>query len=202
MILMEIPFPSPETIKAFLHKLEKQGDCWIWTASKRNKGYGAIAWKDHESGRMIQERAHRLSYLMYIGEIPDNLFVLHKCDNPACCNPDHLFLGTKADNNRDMVEKGRHVPGGTHCGENGKWRRGPNHPNYKEGLYVGKFRQNRENLHHNIKANPEMVVAIRKDKQTMSYSQLTKKYPLKMTTLFKIVHRKTWKHIYEEVRTS
>ena len=175
---MEIPYPKPETIKAFIHKLEKQGDCWIWTASTRNKGYGAIAWKDPDTGKMIQERAHRLSYRLFVGENPSNLYVLHKCDNPACCNPDHLFLGTKADNNKDMVEKGRHVPGGTHCGHhypNGNWKHGLDH--------------------HNVKANEEIVREIRKDKETMSYSQLKEKYGLSVTCLFKIVTRKTWHHV-------
>lgn len=172
---MEIPFPSPKTIKAFFHKLEKQGDCWIWTASKRNKGYGAIAWKDRETGEMIQERAHRLSYRLFVGRIPENLFVLHHCDNPACCNPDHLFLGTKADNNRDMVEKGRHISGGTHCGDQGKWKRGKNH--------------------HGVKVDEEIVRNIRKDKETMSYSQLKEKYGLSVTCMFKIVTRKTWHHV-------
>ncbi len=175
---MEIPYPSPETIKRFLDKLEKQGDCWIWTASKRNKGYGAIAWIDPKSRKAINERAHRVSFRLFNGDIPENLFVLHRCDNPACCNPDHLFLGTKADNNRDMVEKGRHVSGGTHCGSHypsGKW---------KSGL-----------SHWNAKINENIVREIRKDKETMSYSQLKKKYGLSQTCLFKIVHRRTWNHV-------
>ena len=177
---MEIPYPSSETIHAFLHKLEKHGNCWIWVASKRNKGYGAISWKDKDSGKMIQERAHRLSYRLFVGLNPSNLFVLHKCDNPACCNPDHLFLGTKADNNRDMVEKGRHVPGGTHCGESGQWKRGKDH--------------------HGVKVDENLVRQIRKDKEKMSYSQLKEKYGLSTTCLFKIVHKITWKHITQEVK--
>jgi len=180
MISMEIPYPPSETIHAFLHKLEKQGNCWIWIASKRNKGYGAIAWKDKDSGKTIQERAHRLSYRLFVGLNPSNLFVLHKCDNPACCNPDHLFLGTKADNNRDMVEKGRHIPGGTHCGESGKWKRGK--------------------AHHNAKVDENIVRKIRKDKEKMSYSQLKDKYGLSTTCLFKIVHKKTWKFVMQEVK--
>jgi hypothetical protein len=75
--------------------------CWIWKRSKNNKGYGHPGFK----GKPIL--AHRLSYLTFIGEIPNNLFVLHTCDNPTCVNPKHLFLGTQEDNMKDMVNKNR-----------------------------------------------------------------------------------------------
>jgi hypothetical protein len=76
-------------------------DCWVWKKYKNNKGYGKSGLK----GKLIY--AHRLSYLTFIGEIPNNLFVLHNCDNPACVNPKHLFLGTQEDNMKDMVNKNR-----------------------------------------------------------------------------------------------
>jgi len=80
----------------------KPEDCWAWTAHKTAKGYGRMSMKPSEP-----VRAHRLAYMLANGAIPPGLSVLHRCDNPPCCNPRHLFLGTIADNNRDMVEKGR-----------------------------------------------------------------------------------------------
>lgn len=95
-------------VSRFFAKVEKQeGACWNWFGAKTPKGYGQI--KIPRTRRQVQ--SHRLSWEIHRGEIPKNLCVLHKCDNPACVNPDHLFLGTKKDNARDMVSKGRHCYG-------------------------------------------------------------------------------------------
>lgn len=85
----------------FEAKIIKTDSCWEWTAYKDKHGYGKLK----VAGRM--ELAHRVAYQLYIGEIPEKLCCLHKCDNPACCRPDHLFLGTIAENNQDCINKGR-----------------------------------------------------------------------------------------------
>lgn len=75
--------------------------CWLWIASKNNKGYGEISIK----GKTM--KAHRVSYELYKGNIPLGLCVCHICDIPSCVNPDHLFLGTHSDNMKDRQVKSR-----------------------------------------------------------------------------------------------
>jgi hypothetical protein len=81
-------------------------DCWPFTGPHRGgtHPYGAI----HLPGTRRSVLAHRLAYEIAFGPIPSGLFVLHHCDNPPCCNPAHLFVGTQKDNLRDMSQKGRH----------------------------------------------------------------------------------------------
>jgi hypothetical protein len=83
-----------------IHRLPKDG-CWVWTGAKTEKGYGTF-YTDNN-----RYRAHRISYELYVGEIPDGMFVCHKCDNPWCVNPAHLWIGTNADNQQDKHNKGR-----------------------------------------------------------------------------------------------
>ena len=87
------------------YSVDGRTGCWNWTASVRDNGYGQM--QTHKK----VERAHRVSWEIHRGEIPDGMFVLHRCDNRLCVNPDHLYLGTHADNMRDITERGRSSKG-------------------------------------------------------------------------------------------
>lgn len=98
-----------ENIKeVFLAKVNKTESCWNWTANKDEHGYGKI----RINGSL--KSAHRISYELFIGSLGIKMLVCHKCDNPSCVNPEHLFLGTPKMNMIDMVDKGRSMLGEKH----------------------------------------------------------------------------------------
>lgn len=96
----------------FWPKVRKGPGCWLWMAWRMKNGYGTIA-RDN-TGRKIL--AHRAAWTLTNGPIPRSLYVLHRCDNPRCVRPSHLFLGTQTDNMKDCATKGRQP------GSNGKMR--------------------------------------------------------------------------------
>lgn len=82
---------------------EPNSGCWLWMGHATTLGYGMLK---NDNGK--RQYAHRISYFLHYGKSPGMAHVLHKCDNPPCVNPEHLFLGTQSDNMRDMAAKGRH----------------------------------------------------------------------------------------------
>lgn len=86
--------------------VERADGCWLWRGPRMGNGYGEI-----NRGRKVL-LAHRVSYSKHVGPIPEGMKVCHRCDTPACVRPDHLFLGSQADNLADMMAKGRHRPAG------------------------------------------------------------------------------------------
>lgn len=90
-------------MKRFWDKVEKTATCWNWTASRRPNGYGQFG-----VGRGTPQYAHRFSWALANGPVPDGMHVLHRCDNRRCVNPAHLFLGDNQANVDDKMAKGRH----------------------------------------------------------------------------------------------
>lgn len=115
-------------IRRFVAKVAfEDNGCWLWIGS--SSGRPGMTYPCFFDRKII--KGHRWSYQFFKGEIADGLFVLHKCDNPMCVNPDHLFLGTNQDNVKDAVSKGRHKNGEmakTHCPKG--------HPYEGKNLYV------------------------------------------------------------------
>ncbi len=103
------PYPiklSEEHIARFHERYAKTDGCWPWLGRRNRAGYGRLS----VSRRSLA--AHRVSYAIHNGRDPGELFVCHACDNPSCVNPNHLWLGTVLDNNRDSYAKGRSRNGG------------------------------------------------------------------------------------------
>jgi hypothetical protein len=102
--------PNSITPENFWPRVDRTGECWPWMEYRGHFGHGRVKF----GGKTYP--AHKIAWMLTHGPVPDGICVLHRCDNPACCNPDHLFLGTKGDNNRDRDAKGRtaHQVGSSH----------------------------------------------------------------------------------------
>ena len=144
------------------------GECWIWQGHKLSTGYGSTRFQGK------RYNTHRLSWILHYGPIPDDLWVLHKCDNPSCVNPAHLFLGTPKDNTQDMVNKGRRGSGGFYKG----------HP-FAQG-----------EAHHSATVNEAIVHDIRERfAQGQRVNAIAKEIGVSYATVWFIAHRKSWRHI-------
>jgi hypothetical protein len=104
---VQYPPLTEDDISRFHELVQQRGDddCWLWLGSIKNKGYGQF-WYSHK-----QRLSHKIAYILAKGPIPENLHILHSCDNPPCCNPNHLFVGTNLENVRQKQERNRVIKG-------------------------------------------------------------------------------------------
>lgn len=105
---------SAHWLAKFWQRVQISERCWMWIGAKLGNGYGSFTHRTQGKSQTL--RAHRLSWELHFGVIPNGLWVLHHCDQKLCVNPRHLFLGTNSTNQLDAVKKGRHyLASKTHC---------------------------------------------------------------------------------------
>lgn len=149
----------------FWNKVDKTDQCWIWTGRTYRK-YGAYSHKGKKY------RAHRAVWESIHGAIPVGMVICHKCDNPSCVNPDHLFIGTQADNVRDCKEKGR----------------------IRHGDYLPP--PIRGSANPNAKLKESDVIEIRKAHQNgATQLGIAKQYGVHPSIIWQIIHGRAWTHV-------
>lgn len=165
--LMDARAQRTPVVDRFWPKVAKSDGCWEWTGSRDKKGYGFIG----TGGKVGNAYAHRVSFELANEEIPAGMHILHSCDNPSCVRPDHLSLGTHADNMRDMSQKGR---ASKHSSER-----------------VGE-------LNGNHRLTADQVMAIRQRvADGASRKQLARELGVSKTLISLIQKGVTWKHLLE-----
>jgi len=155
---------NSKVLARFWAKVDKSGDCWEWTACKNSDGYGllAVGLKARRS-----KGAHRFSWEIHFGHIPDGMCVCHSCDNPSCVNPNHLFIASHADNMADMARKGRGV---------------------RSGL--------KGELHGGVKLTENQVVMIRASRaEGRKLTDIANEYGVTFQLISRICLRQLWGHI-------
>jgi hypothetical protein len=156
-------------IERFWSKVKKTETCWLWEAGKFYKGYGLFRYK----GKLV--RAHRFSWSIFHKQnIPDGMQINHHCDNPACVNPEHLYLGTQKDNRRDSIVRNRTAKG------------------TKNGMYTHPESRLYGDKNPNAKLTISQVVDIRNSyvKGEASLGALAKRYGVTKQTIYYQVHKK------------
>jgi len=170
--------PTPlNTPERFWSRVEVTDHCWPWTLGKDKDGYGLIRYQNR---RM---RAHRLAWELTHGPIPKDMHVLHHCDNPPCCNPEHLFLGTELDNRRDCIAKGRSSSGEKHPAH-----LHPEYFPYGERTFGAKLTD----------AAVRTILSIYEPGRTR-ISEIATEYGVTVPAIIQILSGKSWKHITKGV---
>jgi hypothetical protein len=150
----------------FWSKVRKSDSCWGWVGPRTVYGYGAF-WRDGQN-----RHAHRVSFELANGSVPEGLFVLHHCDNRSCVRPDHLYVGTHLDNMRDRNARGRTARGD----------RMPHERVHGEA-------------HPQAKLTAEQVLDIRRRYQPGNGGVLMREFGISQAALWGIVNGKSWKHL-------
>lgn len=175
------------TPEIFWQFVLKSDGCWLWQGNKSPKGYGVISYE----GKAW--RAHRLAYMFTFGGFPNNLCVLHRCDNPSCVRPDHLFLGTHRDNNSDRARKGRNATGEQH-GSKTKPERLPTGDRHGARKHPESWRRGEQ--HHKTTLVEDDVRAIRElYKPGINTRVLASKFNVSADTIRRIATFKSWGHL-------
>jgi len=162
-------------LENFLAKVRVTEGCWLWDGLTAHGGYGKVK----ANGKTIG--AHRLSWEIHHGEIPDGQCVLHKCDVPLCVNPDHLFLGTNLDNIADRHRKGRDARGET------------------SGRQTKPERTVRGERVNTAKLTAAQVTLIRKRvaEDRASMASLAREYHVSPQSIQRIIDGRSWKHLLD-----
>ena len=180
---------SIDVIRRFEDKFitEPNSGCWIWFAASDDKGYGRFRIGSKLDGSRQNAIAPRVSWLIYRGDLPEELCVLHRCDNPACVNPDHLFLGTHLDNMHDCVQKNRTSKGERHSRiQKAHIKPGPGHHLHgKPGM--------RGTRNGQSKLTEDRIREIRADGRTNF--EIATEYGISFQQVSRIKRRERWAHV-------
>lgn len=176
---------------AFWAKVDKsggEGACWIWQGTTDKDGYGSTSWFYKSI------RSHRLAYRLTVGEIPAGQLVLHACDNPPCCNPQHLTIGTHADNVKDRVAKDRSAKATRHGSVTHPERvlRGLHHPGR---LHPERNARGEQNGAAVLSETQVREIRSRYEHGGISHARLAQEYGVSKSIVGNIIRRRNWAHI-------